>query len=153
MVGNGQHTSATSSSDPKEAILPLPNAFQERELFLPVWSRGSSDYAAHFWVSALLPHWSTTKPTRHNPSKGMDFLNCRLWAPLLIETCGSQPFSFSQSIVLEKTFSGTILCLLLSLFFPLFLCPPPHHNQGSLLSTATAVLFSLKREKPLPSMR
>jgi len=64
---------STSSFVPGQAVPPLPNALQERELFLPVRPRGSSDHAAHSQVSVLLPHRSTTKPARHERGDGKAF--------------------------------------------------------------------------------
>ena len=61
-------------------------------------------------ASALLLHWSTTEPSRHNPDDGADFQNFRLSALLCIKTCGSQPLLFSQSILLGKSFSCAISC-------------------------------------------
>lgn len=57
---------------PGEAMPPLPNALQYRELFLPMWPRVSLYHAACSWVSTLLPHRSTAKSTRYNLGNGTD---------------------------------------------------------------------------------
>lgn len=121
-----------------EAALPLPNAFQEGELFLLVQPRRYSDHAAHSQASALLPHRSTAKSIRHYLKNGMDFLKFRLWAPLLLKTWDNHLFSFSQWMVSGKSFSCANLSVLLS-FSLFFLC-----NRRSLSSTAPVILFSSK---------
>lgn len=64
---------STTSFVPGQAVPPLPNALQERELFLPVRPRGSSDHAAHSRVSVLLPYRSTTMSARHEQGDGKAF--------------------------------------------------------------------------------
>lgn len=107
--------------------------------------RGSSDYTAHFWVPACLPHGVTPKPAGHNPSDGADLQNFRLCSPLLIKTCGGQLLSFSQSVVLGKSFSCATPCLLLhSFFLSLSFSCSSLCNQGSFPFAAPVVLFSPK---------
>ena len=120
-----------------EAMPPLPNALQAGELFLPQHFRGSSDHIAHPWVSAFLPHRSTAKPSWHNTGNDTDY-NLRLCTLLLIITCGSQPLSFSQLVVLGKSFSVQSPVHAFTLSCSSF-C-----DQSSLPFATPAVLFFLK---------
>ena len=86
-------------------------------------------------VSALLPHGSTTKPTRHNPGDGAHLQNFRLCAPLLIKTCGVQ--LLPQSVVLGKFFLYNSPYAL-----SVFLFRPSLGSQGSLPITAPTALLS-----------
>lgn len=76
---------------------------------------------------------------RCDPSDDVDFLNFTLWALGLIKTCGSQPLSFFQSILLQRRvfLVQSPACCILS-------TTPNLCNQGSLPFTLPAVLFSPK---------
>ena len=65
---------------------------------------GSSDHVVHSCASFLFPYRSTIMNIRPNLGYGIDFQNFRLCALLLIKSCSNQALSFSQSIILRKTF-------------------------------------------------
>lgn len=140
MLVNRQLNDLHWVSSPWRGWPPLPNALQEMELFLPVQPRGSSEYAACSQDSAFCAHQSTAKPARCDlpmvhTSKTPDFALC------IYKSCSIHPLSFSQSMVLRKSFPHTIPCMCFHSFslFLLLLSPwsgllPFHSTHSSFLS-------------------
>lgn len=86
------------------------------ELFLPLWPRESSDHITCSQVSISLRHWSTTKPPRQDPNNSADLQSFRLLTPLFIKTFSTHPLSFSQSVILWKSFSSATPACIFTLY-------------------------------------
>ena len=94
-----------------------------------------------------LPSFSTRATAmlaRLDPGYGIDFQNFRLSTPLFVNLVVTSPFHFPSQWFWGKCFCCAISCMLLYLWFSLYLCLSSLCDQGSLFSIAPVIVFSPK---------